>query len=108
MRPWLHYFFLTLVVSAPARGEETPPPDLIIHHAKVVTVDAGFRIAEAVAITKGRIQAVGANETILKLKGPKTRLLDAVGKTVLPGLYDSHVHPVDAATSELKAPLPVL
>ena len=42
------------------------------------------------------------------MKAPKTRLIDAGGRTVLPGLYDSHVHPVSAALSELREPLPVL
>jgi predicted amidohydrolase YtcJ len=84
------------------------PADLILHKAKVVTVDAKFSIAEAIAVRDGRIVAVGANDDVLKLRGPKTRVIDAAGKTVLPGLYDSHVHPVGAATSELNAPLPRL
>src|SRR5262249_22066004 len=46
--------------------------------------------------------------TILKMKGPKTKVLDLGGKMVLPGLYDSHVHPLSAATSELIEPLPNL
>ncbi len=84
------------------------PADLIVHKAKVVTVDAKFSIAEAIAVRDGRIVAVGANDDILKRRGPKTRVIDAAGKTVLPGLYDSHVHPLGAATSELDAPLPRL
>jgi len=108
MRTSLLGLLLLALVSFPVRGEETAPPDLIVHHAKVVTVDANFRVAQAIAVSKGRIQAVGDNEAILKLRGPKTRLLDAGGKTVLPGLYDSHVHPLSAATSEINAPLPDL
>ena len=68
--------------------------DLIIHNAKVVTVDAKFSLAEAVAIRGEKIVAVGGNKTVLEHKGPKTLVIDAMGKTVLPGLYDSHVHPV--------------
>jgi predicted amidohydrolase YtcJ len=82
--------------------------DLIIHNAKIVPVDAKFRIAQAVAIKGERIVAVGENAAVLKHRGPKTRVIDAEGRTVLPGLYDSHVHPVGAATSELAEPLPVL
>src|SRR5205807_10198287 len=48
------------------------------------------------------------DEKVLKKAGPKTRILDADGRTVLPGLYDSHVHPLSAATSEIRAPLPSL
>jgi predicted amidohydrolase YtcJ len=84
------------------------PADLIVHNAKVVTVDAKFTVAPAIAVKNGEILAVGDDETILKRKGPKTLVIDAAGQMVLPGLYDSHVHPVGAALSELKAPLPVL
>jgi predicted amidohydrolase YtcJ len=82
--------------------------DLMIHNAKVVTVDAKFSIAEAVAVKDGRILFVGANDDALKLKGDATRLIDAKGKMVLPGLMDSHSHPVSAALSEWKEPLPDL
>src|SRR5262249_31761025 len=69
--------------------------------------DAKFTTAQAVAVRQGRIQAVGDNETVLKLKGPDTKVIDAGGKTLLPGLYDSHVHPVGAATSDIARPVPV-
>ena len=84
------------------------PADLIIHHAKVVTVDGKFTIAEAVAVKGGRIQAAGPDKVILKTKGPNTRVIDAGGKLVLPGLIDSHTHPLGAALSEWKEPLPDL
>src|SRR5205085_10088107 len=71
--------------------------DLIIHHASVITVDDKFRIFEAIAAKDGRVLALGDDETIFKLRGPKTTVIDANGNSVLPGLYDSHVHPVSAA-----------
>jgi predicted amidohydrolase YtcJ len=82
--------------------------DLLIHHAKIVSGDDQFRIFEAVAIKDGRILGLGEDEAVFKLAGPKTRVIDADGRTVLPGLYDSHVHPLSAATSELHGPLPNL
>lgn len=82
--------------------------DLIIHHAKVLTVDEKFTITEAVAVKGDRVLAVGDDASILKLKGPKTKIIDAQGRTILPGLYDSHTHPVGAATSELTETLPRL
>src|SRR5438105_11812333 len=82
--------------------------DLIIHHASVVTVDDKSRVFEAIAVKDGRVLALGDDETIFKLRGPKTDVIDADGNSVLPGLYDSHVHPVSAALSELRAPLPNL
>src|SRR5262245_61149196 len=91
----------------PARADDEPA-DLIIHHAKVVTADAQFRVVEALAVRDGRIVALGDDENILRLKGPNTRVIDADLYTVLPGLYDSHTHPTGAALSELAAPLPNL
>jgi predicted amidohydrolase YtcJ len=84
------------------------PADLIVHHAKIVSGDAKSSIAEAIAVGDGRILALGDDESIFKLSGPKTRIIDANGQTVLPGLYDSHVHPLMAATSEINGPLPEL
>jgi predicted amidohydrolase YtcJ len=91
-----------------AEHDVADAPDLIIYHAKIVTVDDRFRLAEAIAIKADRIVAVGDNTSTLKLQGAKTRVLDVHGRTVLPGLYDSHVHPLSAATSELTEPLPNL
>lgn len=88
--------------------EPKGPADLIVHHAKIITGDAKFSIAEAIAVKDGRVLALGDDETIFKLSGPKTRIIDANGQTTLPGLYDSHVHPLMAATSEINGPLPEL
>jgi predicted amidohydrolase YtcJ len=98
MRHLLSLLLLPIPVLADA--------DLIVQHAKVVTVDAKFSIAEAVAVEDGKIVAVGADADVLKHKGPKTRVIDAGGKLVLPGLMDSHSHPISAALSEWKEPLP--
>lgn len=84
------------------------PADLIVHHAQVLTVDAQFSRAEAVAIRDGKIVSVGKNDDVLSLRGPQTQVINAQGKMVLPGLWDSHVHPVGAATSEVQEPIPVL
>jgi predicted amidohydrolase YtcJ len=85
-----------------------PPADLIVHRAKVVTIDPKFSLAQAVAVRDGRVIAVGADADVLKLRGPSTRLIDANGKTVLPGLFDSHVHPVGVALSEAGEKPPLL
>jgi predicted amidohydrolase YtcJ len=98
----MRYFLCLLLLPSAVLAEA----ELIIHHAKVVTVDAKSSIAEAVAIQDGKIVAVGEDADVFKLKGPKTRVIDADGKMVLPGLMDSHSHPVGAALSEWKAPLP--
>jgi predicted amidohydrolase YtcJ len=99
---------LGLPASAPAEPPAKGPADLIVHHAHIVTLDARSRTFEALAVKDGRIIALGRDEEIFKLQGPKTRIIDADARTVLPGLYDSHVHPVGAAMSEAVAPLPRL
>ena len=66
--------------------------DLILTNGKVITVDEKFSITEAVAVKGDRIMAVGKAKDIEKLKGKKTEVVDLEGKTVLPGLYDSHLH----------------
>lgn len=99
----------TLLIPAfVASALAAEPADLIVHRAHVVTVDPKFSTAEAVAVRRGRIVAVGSDADVMKLKGPKTRVIDAGGKTVLPGLFDSHVHPLGAALSEASGPIPVL
>ncbi len=81
-------------------------PDQIFHHGKIVTVDERFTIAEALAVRGDRIQAVGSNDDVLKLAGPKTKLIDLNGRTVIPGLIDSHVHAPGAAMYEFDHPIP--
>ncbi|MBI3866562.1 MAG: amidohydrolase [Planctomycetia bacterium] len=93
---------LALPGSLPAADEA----DLILHHGKIVTVDDKFTVAEALAVKKDRILAVGGNAAVLKLAGPATRQIDLRGKTVLPGLADSHVHPTAASTYEFDHPVP--
>jgi predicted amidohydrolase YtcJ len=110
-RSLLPTLLLLPLLASPAAADEPAdkkPVDLIVHHAKVVTVDDKFRIAEALAARDGRVVALGEDEEMFKLAGPKTKVIDADGQTVLPGLYDSHVHPVGAALSELGGPLPNL
>ncbi len=67
-------------------------PDLILHHAKILTVDNNFSTAEAIAIAGNKIVAVGKNDDVLKMAGPKTQSLDLKGRTVTPGLIDTHTH----------------
>jgi len=81
-------------------------PDRIVHHAKIVTVDAQFRIAEAMAMRGERVVAVGPNDEVLKLADGKTQLFDLKGKTVLPALIDSHVHATGAAEYEFDHTIP--
>ena len=97
---------LALAGAAAGRGAEA---DLILHNGKIVTVDAGFSVQQAVAIRGDRIAAVGSDQAILNAeRGAHTKLIDLHGRMVLPGLFDSHVHPLGGGLSEFRAPLPVL
>lgn len=81
-------------------------PDVILHGGKVVTVDRAFSIHSAIAIAGGRVLQAGDDATILKLKGAKTELVDLQGRTLIPGLMDSHVHPGGASLTEFDHPVP--
>ena len=66
--------------------------DLILKNGKIITVDEKFSIAEAVAVKDGKIQVVGTTAEVKTLKGEATKVIDLEGKTVMPGLIDSHLH----------------
>ena len=76
--------------------------DLVLLNGKIITVDKNFSIKEAVAVSNGIIIAVGSLVQIGKLIGPETEKIDLAGKTVLPGINDTHAH-VDSIAS-LKPP----
>ena len=67
--------------------------ETILYNAKVAT-NGVPSFAEAVAITGAQITAVGTNDEILRLRGPQTRVIDARRRTLIPGLNDSHMHPI--------------
>ncbi|WP_030415118.1 amidohydrolase [Streptomyces sp. NRRL S-1448] len=66
--------------------------DLVFLGGRVVTVDARFTVASALAVTGGIISAVGRREDVAPLVGPGTRVIDLRGATLLPGINDSHLH----------------
>jgi predicted amidohydrolase YtcJ len=68
------------------------PADLVLTGGAVYTVDAARTWAEAVAITGGRIAAVGADAEMRALVGPRTEVVNLRGRMVLPGFQDAHVH----------------
>ncbi|MEU1286953.1 amidohydrolase [Kitasatospora sp. NPDC005856] len=66
--------------------------DLVFLNGQVVTVDADFSVASALAVTGQVISAVGRNDDVAPLIGPRTRVVDLRGATLLPGINDSHLH----------------
>ena len=67
--------------------------EVILHNAKIAT-NGVPSFVEAIAISDGKVTAIGGNEEILRLRGPATRVIDGRGRTVIPGLNDSHMHPI--------------
>jgi predicted amidohydrolase YtcJ len=77
-----------------AQDGASAAPDLVLHNAKVTTLDPKRPSAEAVAVRGGRIALVGDDETVLATVGPGTTVLDARGRRLIPGLNDTHTHTV--------------
>jgi predicted amidohydrolase YtcJ len=96
-------FSLISLGAFPASAAE---PDLILHHGRIITADDRFSIRQAMSLEGGRIVRVGSNREILKTKGPGTRVVDLKGRTVMPGLIDSHTHPTSASMTEFDHPIP--
>src|SRR6201997_1963955 len=67
--------------------------DTILHRAKITT-NGVPSFVEALAMSDGKVIATGTDEEIFRLRGPATRVIDANGRTVIPGLNDSHIHPI--------------
>jgi len=90
-RCWL-VVLLSVCLSQSGPAQSNPSADLIITNAKVWTVDKSIPSAQAVAVLGDRIVAVGSNADVDDWRGPRTRVVDAGGKLLLPGFNDAHVH----------------
>ena len=86
--------FTLLPVAPGAAASHHEQADLVITGARIYTADAGRSMAEALAIRGGRIVFVGRDAEARAWIGPKTKVRRLGGRLVLPGLYDSHIHPV--------------
>lgn len=98
-------YLAAIVSQSIVQAEE---PTTIITNARIVTVDAGFTVTDAMAIRGGRIIAMGENAKSLDRPGSEIKRLDMQGRTILPGLMDSHAHPVGAATHEHDHEIPAI
>ena len=79
------------LVAAGAAAQ--PRADLVLVNGTVVTVDGGNAVAEAIAVSGGKIVAVGTTAEIKARAGTGTRVIDLAGKSVMPTLVSTHVHP---------------
>src|SRR2546428_11921553 len=91
---------VTLAGCALATVRAQPPrpaaSDLVVINAKVATLDPASPGATAFAVKEGKFVAVGADADMAAHRGERTRVIDAKGRTIIPGLNDSHLHVVRA------------
>jgi predicted amidohydrolase YtcJ len=98
-------FVAALLTAGPAAQTAI---DTIYYNGQIVTMWAEHPVVEAVAIRGDRFVAAGTTAEVRNLAGPSTKQVDLRGRTVLPGLQDSHTHPITSALSEQAAPVPVM
>ncbi|MEQ2005346.1 MAG: amidohydrolase family protein, partial [Limisphaerales bacterium] len=99
----LSLVYLCAATAAALRAAE-PAADLVVLNGRVLTMNAASRTASAVAIKDGVFVAVGSDAEIRRRAGPQTRTIDARGRSVIPGLIESHVHATEAARNEAIQP----
>jgi predicted amidohydrolase YtcJ len=85
----LRLAFALVLLATPALAQ---PADIVLRGGNIVTVDNDWSIAHAVAIKDGRFVAVGADAQMAPHIGPNTQVIELAGKTVVPGLIDTHLH----------------
>jgi predicted amidohydrolase YtcJ len=90
----LIFTLLLALVTSPALAQ---PADLVLRGGNILTVDNDWSIAHAVAIRNGRFVLVGSDAQVAPHIGPNTQVVELAGKTVIPGLIDSHLHQTLAA-----------
>ena len=78
-------------------------PDLIVKNANVITVDESIPSAEAFAVSNGKFVAIGSNSDIENLVSPNTKIYDAEGRTIIPGLIDAHIHVLSSGIRHVMA-----
>ena len=83
---------LIACTAAPLAAQKSAPIDLIVVNARVYTVDDATPTAQAFAVRAGRIAFVGTTADAMKLKGPSTKVIDAGGRPIIPGMTDAHAH----------------
>ncbi|MBN1240754.1 MAG: amidohydrolase [Gammaproteobacteria bacterium] len=94
-----------LICAVTAAAQQAPPvpvllqPDTVLVGGKIVTMEEDFSLQQALAVRDGKIVAAGDSEEVRALAGPATRVVDLGGRTVVPGLIDSHMHAIRAALS---------
>ncbi len=98
---WLVLLLLYLLTPVSAQTQDTSDllirleayPDMLVFNGKIAIMDDQLTTVEALAIRDSRILTMGSSQEIRELAGPDTQMIDVKGRTVLPGIIDSHTHP---------------
>jgi predicted amidohydrolase YtcJ len=95
-----------LILAAAGAGPRTqePPADLVVRNARILTVNDRFSVVSALAVRDGRFVVVGSDQDVSPYIGQRTRVVDGRGRTVVPGLIDTHVHALTVAEAEAAQP----
>jgi predicted amidohydrolase YtcJ len=88
---------LALTAAGPGSPAQAQNADTVLLNGRIATLDASSPLAEALAVRDGKIVAVSRSADIRALAGAGTRVIDLAGRTVIPGLVDSHMHAIRAA-----------
>jgi predicted amidohydrolase YtcJ len=91
--------FSLLTASHAIAAEPRVSADRIFINGEILTMNASRPTARAIAIRGAGIAAVGSNAEVLKLKGAQTEIIDLEGRTVIPGLVDTHIHAIRGGQS---------
>jgi len=92
MKDLLALVTLILLLCPTLAVSQTVSADLVIKNANIRTMDDKRSVVRAMAVANGRILALGTDDEIAKLVGRKTQVIDAGGKTMIPGFNDAHLH----------------
>jgi predicted amidohydrolase YtcJ len=88
----LAFLLLALATSLTAHAQTSGPADLLVTNARIYTVDDTRPVVSAMAVKDGKILFIGSEREAMALRGPNTRIVDAGGHTVIPGMVDAHAH----------------
>ncbi len=107
---------ISILIASSLLGQNRPPQravpagraEVMYYNGNIITMDPERPVAEALTIAQGRFRAVGTTQEVGRTIGPATKQINLNGRTVLPGLIDSHVHPISAALAEKDGEIPVM
>jgi predicted amidohydrolase YtcJ len=94
-----------LLISVATAFGASGPADVVLHNGKIYTADPSRSVRQAIAFTGNTIVAAGTDAEVAPLIGPRTVVIDLMGKLVLPGLIDNHIHPIIGAVNGSKCSL---